>query len=397
MPARLKSDSSGETTDTKGFQAGLLLTVAAAHALHDTYASFLSPLLPLLITVLSLSKAEAGLLSVLHNLPSVIQPLIGYTADRINLRPLFFLTPAITAATMSCLTATSSYGLLGLLLVVSGISAACFHPVALAYAGNLSGRRLGRGMSFWIVGGTLGFTLGPLLVVTVLRHLGPQRLPWVMVGGLLGSAVLYLTLRDVSLRPAVVRQAAPWREALRCMGPIMIPLAGIIVVRSFVSAALRTYLPTFLSEEGADLWFAGLSLSVYQGAGIVGALLGGSLSDTLGRRRLLVASLLATPVLMFVFLAINGWARLLVLLALGPVVVAIVPVNTALVQERFPENRALASGLLMSMSFVLNSLIVVVVGAIGDRIGMRGAFATSAIIPLLGLPLVFFLPKERLN
>ena len=376
------------------FRAGRVLIVAAGHMLHDTFSAFLSPLLPVFIKTLSLSNAEAGLLDVFLNLPSFLQPFIGYAADRVNLRHLFFLAPAVTAATMSCLTLAPSYSALALLLLVAGVSVACFHSVGPALAGSLSGRRLGWTMSFWMVGGTLGFTLGPIAVVSALRLLGPQRLPWLMLGGLLGSVLLYIALKDIAVRSPGMQQGLPWRQALRRLGPVIAPLSAIVVAQSFVASGLRTYLPLFMSEEGADLWVAGTALSVYQGAGTLGALLGGALSDRIGRRQVIALSLLATPLLMFVFLEVEGWARLPVLLALGPVVISTAPVELALVQEAFPENRALASGAVMSVNFVVNSLVVVAIGAMADLVGMRGALTACALAPLLGLPLTLLLPRK---
>jgi len=259
-------------------------------------------------------------------------------------------------------------------------------------AGNLSGRRLGQGMSLWMVGGELGRTLGPIVIVSTIALLGTRGTPWLMTIGLLGSAILYVRLRNVSARSPNAGQELPWRQALRGMAPLMMPLVGIIVARSFMTSALTTYLPIFLSEEGADLWVAGISLSALQAAGVVGALVGGSLSDRLGRRLILLVSMLTTPLLMFVFLSVSGAAQLLILLVLGFTALSITPVIMALVQESFPENRALANGVYMALSFVLRSVVVVALGAMGDAFGLRLAFTVSAIMPLLGLPLVFLLP-----
>jgi FSR family fosmidomycin resistance protein-like MFS transporter len=179
------------------------------------------------------------------------------------------------------------------------------------------------------------------------------------------------------------------------MGPLLIPLAGIIVARSFMISALTTYLPTFLSEGGTDLWLAGASLSVLEAAGVVGALLGGSISDRLGRRLVLFASMLATPFLMFIFLAVSGWLQFPILLMIGFTALSVTPVVMAMVQENVPENRALANGVYMALSFSLRSGVVVVLGALGDLFGLRLAFTTSAIIPLLGLPLILLLPGKR--
>jgi len=384
-----------QPTEAERFQADRVLTISAGHAVHDTYTAFLAPLLPVFIANLSLSTTEAGLLTVFAQGPSLLQPFIGHLADRVSLRYCVILAPAVTATMMSLLGVAPGYGVLALLLMVTGISSASLHAVGPVMAGNLSGRNLGRGMSFWMVGGELGRTLGPILIVSAVRLLTLEGTPWLMIGGLLASAILYVRLKDVPGRPPNRGQGLPWRQALRSLGPLLLPLVGIIVVRSFMISALTTYLPTFLSEEGADLWFAGASLSVLEAAGVVGALLGGTLSDRLGRRLILLISMLVTPLFMFVFLALQGWVRFPTLLALGFTALSATPVIMALVQESLPENRALANGVYMALSFVLRSGVVVVLGALGDLFGLRLAFTASAVISLLGLPLILLLPGKR--
>jgi FSR family fosmidomycin resistance protein-like MFS transporter len=381
--------------ETNQFQAGRVLTITAGHAVHDTYTAFLAPLLPVFIANLALSKTEAGLLTVFMQGPSLLQPFIGHLADRVNLRTFVVLAPAVTATVMSLLGVAPGYAVLALLLVVVGLSSASMHAVGPVIAGNLSGRSLGRGMGFWMVGGELGRTLGPIVIVSAVRLLTLEGTPWLMLGGLSISAILYVLLKDVPGRPPNAAQGLPWRQALRGMGPLLVPLVGLLVARSFMVSALTTYLPTFLSEEGADLWLAGASLSVLEAAGVVGALLGGSISDRLGRRWVLFVSMLATPLLMFVFLAVKGWLQFPLLLMMGFTALSVAPVVMALVQESSPENRALANGLYMALSFSLRSGVVVVLGVLGDLFGLRLAFTASAVITLLGLPLILLLPGKR--
>lgn len=253
-----------QAAEAERFQTDGVLTISAGHAVHDTYTAFLAPLLPAFIANLALSKTEAGLLTVFMQGPSLLQPFIGHLADRVNLRYFVILAPTVTAAMMSMLGLAPGYGVLALLLMVAGLSSASLHAVAPVIAGNLSGRSLGRGMGFWMVGGELGRTLGPIVIVSAVRLLTLQGTPWLMVGGFLASALLYVRLKDVPMRPTNAGQGLPWRQALRSMGPLLLPLAGIIVARSFMVRSLTTYLPTFLSEEGADLWFAGVSLSLLE-------------------------------------------------------------------------------------------------------------------------------------
>jgi len=384
-----------EVTESDGFQTDHVVTLSGAHAVHDTYTAFLSPLLPVFIETFSLSNTQAGLLSVFNQAPSLLQPFIGHLADRVNLRLLVILTPAISATAMSLLGIAPSYMVLVFLLMVTGLSSATLHSIAPVMAGRLSGSRLGRGMGFWMVGGEVGRTLGPLIIVTAIQFAGLEGTAWLMLGGWLTSILLYFRLKDVATREPGDGHGMPWQRAVRIMGPLLLPLLGIIVVRALMSAAITTYLPVFLTGEGAALWFAGVSLSILEAAGVAGALLGGTLSDRFGRRTVLLASLLTTPLFMFVFVLAAGWLRLPLLLAMGFTALSVTPVIMALVQESFPENRAMANGIYMSLSFIIRSLAVVVLGAMSDMWGMRTAFVVSAAITLLGLPFVFWLPTRK--
>jgi FSR family fosmidomycin resistance protein-like MFS transporter len=193
-----------------------------------------------------------------------------------------------------------------------------------------------------------------------------------MVAGLMTVIVLFDLLRGVAGRPIAGADPFPWRQALSGLGPLLLPLTGIIVVRSFVVSALTTYLPTFLSEEGSGLVAAGASLSLLEAAGVRGALLGGSASDRVGRRAVLFVSFIATPLLMGAFLTLEGWMRIPLLPLLGLSGLSFGPVIMALVQESLPGNRALANGLYMALSFVLRSGDILVIGVLATRSAWAG-------------------------
>jgi MFS transporter, FSR family, fosmidomycin resistance protein len=381
------------SADAERFQTAGVITVTAGHAVNDTYTSFLPPLLPPLIQAFGLSTTQAGLLSVFLQWPSILQPFIGYRADKFNLRYLVILAPAVTGIAMSLLGIAPSYAWLGILLIIAGISSASLHAVGPVIAGGMSGSKLGRGMGFWMVGGGLGYTIGPLILVTTIQTGGLQDTPWLMLGGLVTSAVLYGRLRNTSSAAPVGSTSRPWRQAVRAMRPVLVPALGITVVRSFMSAAFGTYLPTFLSHEGSTLFYAGAAFSLFEAAGMVGALAAGAMSDRLGRRRVITISLLVASPLMVAFLLAGGLARVPILLGLGFTSLAIMPVLMALMQEQFPENRALANGVFLGFNFIIQSTATVILGMLGDHFGLRSAYVFAAIIPLIGLPLVRLLPK----
>jgi FSR family fosmidomycin resistance protein-like MFS transporter len=401
MPSKADIDDSaaqaafgGVPHDGLPFSAGGVITVAAGHAVHDTYTAFLPPLLPVFIERLLLSKMEAGILSALLQAPSLVQPVIGNWADRASLKILVILAPGLSATAMSLLGVAPTYAALAVLLTVAGITSAGLHAVGPAMAGRLAGRRLGRGMGFWMVGGELGRTIGPILVVTVTARLTLSGLPWLMVLGWCASAVLLYRLRSVSPVKGRSSDRLPWRRAIKGMRRVMLPVAGIILVRAFVVSAITTFLPTYMSEAGASLFQAGASLTILEAAGVVGAMLGGSASDRFGRRRTLVVSMLIAPIAIIAFINLNGGARMLMVPAMGLFGLSVAPVLMAIVQESYPGNRALANGVYMALGFGIRSLVLVLLGLLGDLFSLRGAFYVSAIIMLFGLPLIAALPSS---
>jgi FSR family fosmidomycin resistance protein-like MFS transporter len=380
--------------DQDKFQTGGVAIVSTAHAVHDTYTAFLPALLPVLIQKFSLSNTSAGLLSVFLQIPSLLQPFIGHLADRTNLRFLIILTPAITGSALSLLSIAPNYGFLVFLLVIAGLSSASLHAVGPVLSGTLAGQKLGRGMSFWMVGGELGRALGPLIVVTAIGFLTLEGLPWLMMAGIITSIFLYGKLRSITTQPRNNGITIPWKTALLKMRKVMTPLAVLIFARSMMIVTLTTFMPTFLTSEGSSLWVAGASLSILEAAGVVGAFLAGSLSDQFGRRRMLVLSFIATPLFMFLFLLTKGAIQIPLLILMGFFGISITPVFMAIVLENFPDNRSFANGIYMAFNFVLMALATLIVGRLADMINLRFTFMLSAGLILCGLPFIHLLPKS---
>jgi len=387
------------TTETQinnqKFQTKRVALLSGAHGVHDTYTSFLPVLLPYLIEKFSLSNTSAGLLSVFLQFPSLVNPLIGHIADRRNLRLFIILTPAITGAGMSLLSIAPSTTFIIFLLLIAGVSNAAIHAVATVLTGTLAGNQLGKGMSFWMVGGELGRTLGPLILVSAISYLTYDGLPWLMLGGIFVSVFLNFQLKNSTTVPVSNGTSLPWAIVLRKMGPVMVPIFILLFSRAMMMATLTTFLPTFLTSEGASLWVAGASLSILEAAGVAGAFLAGSLSDRFGRRTILSISFLASPVVMILFLQTHGIFQIPLLIIMGFFAISAPPVLLAIVQENFQDNRSFANGIFMAINFALMSLAVLVVGSISDISSLRFTFYLSSFVVLIGLPFIRLLPKSR--
>lgn len=373
------------------FQAEQVFTIASGHFVHDIYSAFLAPLLPLIIERLSLSLTLAGSLSAFTQFPSILTPFIGHLADRYNLRYLVILAPALTATFMSAMGLAPSYAFLVLMLTIVGVSVAFFHAPAPAMVAHISGQRVGKGMSWFMAGGELARTVGPLVAVWAASTWALEGMFRVVVIGWLTSAVLFWRLRDT---PIVARKNGSLESILPKVRTLFLPLFIVIFFRMFMVACMTTYLPTFMNLNGSTLFMAGASLSILEFAGVVGALSGGTLSDRLGRRSVLMVITVLSSLSMIVFLNVSGWLLVPVLLLYGFVSIAPGPVFLALIQDHFPENRAVSNGLYISINFLLRSLAMVLVGMAGDAFGLQAAFMGSALISLLGLVGIFMLPSE---
>jgi len=376
------------------FQTGKIMALSIGHFIHDLYSSFLSPLLPLLIDKLSLTLTQAGFLSTIMQLPALLNPYIGVLADRVSVRYFVILAPAMTAVPMSLIGIAPSYGVLLLLLFITGISVSIFHVPAPVMISHLSAARKGRGMSFFMTGGELARTIGPLVAVAAVSLLGLEGFYPVMIFGLISSGWLYLKLRDVPVGDIHTKRNLSALQTWRTLRYILWPLSAILVSRGFMHASMTAFLPTYINQETGNLWLAGMALTIFEVAGVAGVLTAGSMSDLFGRRKTLLVSLVGAPVCLFVFTLTGGWFRIAALLVTGFTLLSTTPVMLALVQEHARHAPAAANGLFMMISFIARSAVVVVIGFIADRIGLQTTYLISAAMGLIGIPFIFRLPKK---
>ena len=384
-----------EPSESKEFQTREVLTIVSGHFVHDIFTAFVPPLLPLIRERLAADYAAIGGLAVFMQVPSLLQPFIGHAADRISLRYFIILAPAVTATVCSLLGLANSYVLLALLLFVAGLSSAVFHAPAPAMIGRISGNRVGTGMSFFMAAGELGRTVGPLLVIAAVSWFGLEGIWRVAVFGWMASVFLFWRLRGVSARPAPDRLLT-LQQMLPAARKVYPPLLWIMAARVFMSISMTTYLPIFMQDvKGYEFEIAGLSLTLLEGAGVLGALTMGTASDWLGRRRILIVLFLISPILFLGFLNSSGWLLFAFLLPLGFTMLSPSAVLLAVVQDSFQQNRALANGLFLMANFVIRSPALWLLGSVADRFGLENAFLMSGLIAFVGVPAILRLPERR--
>ena len=371
-----------------------LALLAFAHLAIDAYSSFFSPLLPLLVTKLGLSLTMVGTLVALASITSSFgQPLFGLVSDRLH-RPWFVaFGPIVAAVFMSSIGLAQNFATLVALLLLAGVGVAAFHPQAAALASEGAARR-GLAMSVFVTGGTLGFSLGPLLAVSVAGRFGLDHTWVALIPGLIMSAILipaFLGTRTHS-------HPRPARAPLSALRPVARPLGFlymIVVSRSAVSYGFMIFLSLHLTAHGFSLTRAGTMVTLYLALGAMGGFLGGWLADRWGGRRVVQLSFLGAIPLYLGFLFLPPTLGLVSLLTGSFVLQSSLPVNVVLGQELSPRHSSTISSLLMGAAWGLGALIVGPVGAIADRFGLPTALLGLSGFLAVGLVCALALPDLR--
>jgi FSR family fosmidomycin resistance protein-like MFS transporter len=280
------------------------------------------------------------------------------------------------------------------MLLTAGISVAAIHVASPVMVGLLSGDRVGRGMSFFMFGGELARTVGPLVALWAVSTFGLPGI-WRLIPVAVASSLALWWRLGRAPAPVPARKPAGLLTVWKRMRAVLVAVTGIIITRAFMFGALATFLPTYVYGEGASLRIATVSLSVMELGGAAGAFVTGTLSDRLGRRRVLLAIVALSPLLMVLFLLTGGPARMAVLLVLGFALISTTPVLLAVVVESGGSNQAAATGTFMMVTFAARAVIMLLVGAMGDAFGLRLSYFICAGFAALGIPFVLMLPGRR--
>jgi FSR family fosmidomycin resistance protein-like MFS transporter len=382
----------------EGFAQKRVLTISAAHFVHDCYTGFLAPALPLIIDKLGISYGMTGLLAVIQRIPSLFNPLIGIMAERPAMRYMVIISPALTAVFMSLIGMAPGYTFLAILLFFSGISSTLWHIPTPVIVKQVSGNRIGKGMSYYMMGGELARTAGPMIILGVISWWGLEGMWRMMPLGFVASVVLWLQFRKANFTPASSsrkhQEGSYWKIFLRFSAAFILT-GGFTLFQAGMKASVTYFLPTFLTSSGNSLHYSELALTVIQLSGAMGALFAGTISDKIGRYRTLLIVSIVTPLLTLLFLKLDGFWIFPVLLPLGFFLFAPTSVMLATVQELNTEKKAFVNSIYMTLNFFVSVMVYPLVGAAIDRVGFLPTFRFIAFLGF-GAIVVVLLTRKRL-
>ncbi|MDR1701574.1 MAG: MFS transporter [Sporomusaceae bacterium] len=374
--------------------------LTAGHFLSDFYQNFLPAILPLVMPKLALSLTTSGLLVMTFSFTSsILQPVIGYYIDKKGCTWLLLVTLPVSAIFICSAALSVAVWQLFFCITLAGLAAAIFHPLAAALLGKISPpESRGASMSVFIGGGNIGVAAAPASFIFFVLTFGTANLPWLAVPGILLTVLFYLrgthriSLISAEKSGAVVKSPAPpWYKSLN-----LLKLNLVMGLRSWPQVAIPNFLIIWLTQQGHSPALSGSLLTTFLLGGAVGSVAGGYACDKLGRKKSVIGILLlAVPLIYFFFTAaqIDFFTYLLLGLS-GALLQGVLPASMVWAQEMLPANAAMASGMMLGLSFGLGGLGAAVTGALADAIGLQQALLWT-MAPLLAAALITTMIPEK--
>ncbi|WP_406049645.1 MFS transporter [Kribbella sp. NBC_00889] len=362
--------------------------MAIGHACVDVYQGAVPALVPFLVAERGLGYvAVSGITLAATLLSSVVQPVFGVLTDR---RPLAWLIPvAMTTAGLgiALVGVGDTYLLSWLAAALSGLGVAAYHPEAARMARAVSGGSH-VGMSWFSVGGNVGFALAPVLVTPVMAAGGLSLTPLLVVPALVGAVITRLAVRSARLVAGGNRMQRPRSDDW----PSFLRLSAIMVCRSIVFVGLGTFIALYAGQRvGGGTTTGGVALFVLFAAGALGTLLGGRFATRYGRVRTMRTSYAVAVPAIAALVFVPGPA-FFGILALTAIAMSIpFSLHVTLGQDFLPGRVGTAGGMTLGLAVSIGGVATPVLGTIAEHTSLRVALSPLIALVLTGCLMGFAL------
>jgi MFS family permease len=168
--------------------------------------------------------------------------------------------------------------------------------------------------------------------------------------------------------------------------------------RSMTQGTLLTFLPLYLAKEmHYEVFWVGAVMALLQIAGFVASPIAGHLSDTMGRRKILMTSFGVSGAVLILMTFAGGSILFVYLIAvLGFFLYAARPIMQAWMLEATPPNMGgTAIGLMFGMQSGAQAIAPILGGIVADRYGLMAAFYLLAATIILANIMVLWIPTVK--
>lgn len=383
-------------------KAKILYGLTGCHLVNDFYSMIFPVFLFSLIKAFGLSNLQAGIITFANVFTSaVFQPTIGYYADLHRKRKAALMIGlGLCAVSMAVLGLSGNFGY-GVLLaaaVLLGLAGSAYHPQSTNILAHFFPQSRGRASGIHGIGNALGFvtvfTVGGLFI----GNLGWQQAAYVMI---VPGVIAVLAAAYLFEEPSTVGG----RGALKGISRPLLLLAVVNGFDMMVFMGFITFVPTFYSAGGGlPVAAASILVALMVLPALLTQPLGGSLSDRIGRRNVVLLSLIIATLAVVGFglvALLPSWAvwHVALLTILGAVVLSFLlfmsPVALMFASElAVGERRGTTVGVVWGMSIAMSSLTPPLVGGLSDSFGYAVAFLSLGALSVAGFVLALLLPAK---
>ena len=357
--------------------------LSLGHLCSDINQSILSAVLPFLIATYHYDYTTAAMLVTVSNVfGAFVQPFIGMLSDKKN--KLLYMTLGVLLASggMAVTGFISNFFGLWIVVIMSGIGVAMFHPQAAKLFNSVSSKNAkGKGMSIFSFGGKVGFTLGPVYTAFLMNLFGMKGTILFLIPGIVFGIVCSFFNKDFeNLDVLEVEKKEKVKSEQKDDWSGFIKLCGVVFSRSILSNGISTFLAFyFIQQFSKPNSFASMLLSVFYGIGSI-TLLGGGIADCFGHRKMVRLSFCIFLPAIFIFTNTSHFVIALIMLifmscgeslSYSPMVV--------LGQKYLPNHTGFASGIILGLAVSIGVALCPVLGYVSDAYGLNYAFIVCAI------------------
>lgn len=375
-----------------------LFLVALGHLSIELSNNFLPVVYPIFISTMGLTYAQIGVIAFVAGVgTSLTQPFFGYLSDRWYPHVVTALSIAWCGLVMALVGFTWDYVSLVLVVGLGALGSAAFHPSGATIASASGSARRGAAVSVFSVGGNIGSALSPLWVTAGITWLGMRGTSILIPVALAVSLFLYHELGHV--QRAESRGTAILQNVVRDWSLAWLVLIVVAMMfRAWFQFSFVTYLPTWVQDQGGSLAAGGRLLFVFLASVGVGSLVGGVLSDRIGRWQVLALSLALLGPAEWVFLSSPALFQVPLLVVMGALLGATFPASIIMAQEAWPSGPGVASGLVMGLPWVAGGIGASLTGLVADRSNLTVALQTlvlAAALSAAGVIICAVLQRNR--
>ncbi|MCT2585537.1 MFS transporter [Actinophytocola gossypii] len=368
-----------------------IVLLAVGHSCVDVYQGAVAALVPFFVAERDYGYAAAsGIVLAASLLSSVAQPVFGALTDRWAMPWLLPVSTVLGGVGVALSGVTGSYALTLAFVAVSGLGVAAYHPESARVARLVSGPGH-TGMSWFSLGGNVGFALAPVLVAAALAAGGLRFTPLLVLPAIVGSVLCLPVLRALGSR-APARSGRADAAGTDDIASFL-RLSAAVVFRSIVFVGLSAFVSLYAQERtGGGVAAGGAALFLLYLGGAVGTVLGGRLANRWDRVTVVRRSYLLTVG------AVAG-----VVFVPGPAVYVFVALTSAglyvpfslqitLGQDYLPTRVGTASGVTLGLTVSVGGLASPLVGTLADHTSLR-----TALAPLIAMPVLSWLAIRTLR